>query len=195
MQLWMPDHPESGVPLLCQLWGTPSSFPLGTIPTELSLPHPHLTHTSRSGDRPDQPPREERLSPEPYPSEQRGLGNRECRLGDSSSMGSGCARYRGSPMSRNGAHSVLSLLVEIWGRQSSSLKSSYILLFCKSICLNTFRLKGKNVSAFQGGRSPWVRLAVYAQSVCMSMCVFVCVLMCVCAHSPPAHLPGVPVRL
>lgn len=90
MQLWMPDLPESGVQLLHQLWETPSSFPLGTIPTELSLPHPYLTHTSLSGDRPAQPPRGERLSLEPCPSGQRGLGNRECGLGDS--MDSGCAR-------------------------------------------------------------------------------------------------------
>lgn len=105
-----------------------------------------------------------------------------------------CARYRASAHEQEwSSQCSLSLLVEIWGRQSSSLKSSYILLFCKSICLNTFRLKGKSVSAFQDGRSPWVRLAVYAQSVCV--CVFVCVYSCVRAHSPPAHLPGVPVSL
>ena len=40
---------------------------------------------------------------------------------------------------------------------------------CKSICLNTFHLKGKNVSAFQSRRPPWVRLAGCVQSV--AVCV------------------------
>lgn len=97
-----------------------------------------------------------------------------------------CARYRGSAHEWEwSSQCSLSLLVEIWGRQGSSLKSSYILLFCRSICLNTFRLKGKNVSAFQGGRSPWVRLAVYAQSVCVCACLCVCTHVCMLTH----HLP------
>lgn len=54
--------------------------------------------------------------------------------------------------------------------------------FCKSICLNTFRLKGKNVSAFQAGGllgSGWLWGCKVWQ------CVDVCVCVCVCTHSLP----------
>lgn len=67
-------------------------------------------------------------------------------------------------------------------------KAATFFFFCKSICLNTFRLKGENVSAFQGGRPPWVRLAAYAQSVAVS--VRACTHLCVC----PPTCQGVPTR-
>ena len=73
--------------------------------------------------------------------------------------------------------------------------------FCKSICLSTFCLKGKNVSAFQSRRPPWVRLAVCVQSMAVCVCWWysgehsclpkhgsVCVCVCVCTHSL-THLP------
>lgn len=97
-------------------------------------------------------------------------------------------------MNKNGAHSVLSfsLFSLFWkfevGR-AVACKAATFFSFCKSICLNTFRLKGKNVSAFQGKRPPWVRLAVYAQSVAVCVRVRACVSMCALVCMLTYHLP------
>lgn len=88
-----------------------------------------------------------------------------------------------------------SLHVEISGKQSSGPKAATFFFFSKSICLNTFCLKGKNVSAFQVGGllgSGWLCVHKLWQRVCACMHERVCTH--VLAHSPTCPLTRVSLR-